>query len=99
LDRLREMRLNNGEIQEQLAKLCGVAPTTYARWESGYRQPDIKSLCILADHFGVSVDYLIGRDIDTKGLTREEKRLITGYRNLDAKNKHVLLTLLKLLLE
>jgi transcriptional regulator with XRE-family HTH domain len=32
-------------------------------WENGLREPTMSSLILLADYFGVSIDYLVGRDI------------------------------------
>lgn len=60
-DRLRERRnllkLTQGEIAEKIH----VALTTYANWEQGTRNPDLKTLPKLADIFGCSTDYLLGR--------------------------------------
>ena len=33
-----------------------------SHWESGHSEPSIAQLIIIADHFEVSVDYLIGRE-------------------------------------
>ncbi len=32
-----------------------------SRYETGEREPDLKTLVLLADYFNVSVDYLLGR--------------------------------------
>ena len=44
-----------------LADLCGVSKSAMARYERGEREPSTKLVCELADYFGVSADYLLGR--------------------------------------
>ena len=46
---------------KDVAERNKVAPDTYRRWERGEREPDISTLCKLAEYFNVTVDYLIGR--------------------------------------
>lgn len=48
--------------QKELGKIVGVAQNTICNWEKGNREPDNETLKRLADLFGVSVDYLLGRD-------------------------------------
>jgi repressor LexA len=48
--------------QQKLAQAIGVSRSTIAMWETGASQPDNQSLTRLADYFGVSIDYLLGRD-------------------------------------
>lgn len=43
----------------QLAKDLDIHPSTVANWLSG-KIPRKKTLALLADYFGVSVDYLLG---------------------------------------
>lgn len=59
--RVRELREENDKNQEFMAKYLNVTQATYSRYENG--QIDIPIyICIrLADFYGVSVDYLLGR--------------------------------------
>lgn len=66
--RLKELRISKNWSMEYLGKLVGVSDQTISNWERGRNQPSIKHLIELADIFGVSVDYLVGRD-KTDGLT------------------------------
>ena len=59
--RLKELRIAKGMTQNELAKVIGYSSLSYARYEKGEREPDISTLCKLADYFNVSVDYLLGR--------------------------------------
>ena len=60
-ERLRTLRKSRGLRQEKMAELCEIGLTTYRRYESGEREPTATVLWKMADVFGVSVDYLIGR--------------------------------------
>lgn len=59
--RLIEMREKNKYTQSQLSKILGIAQTTYAGYETGKSEPDIKTLIKIADQYKVSIDYLVGR--------------------------------------
>ncbi len=60
-ERLRELRKETGETQVQVAEAIGIAERNYQRFEAGGNLPNLENAWKLADHFGVSVDYLIGR--------------------------------------
>ena len=59
--RLKELRESRGLTQKEVAEIIGYSEISYARYENGKREPDISSLCKLAEYFNVTVDYLIGR--------------------------------------
>ena len=48
--------------QKELARKIDVDPSVVSLWLSGKRMPNVDSLCRLADYFGVSVDFLLGRE-------------------------------------
>ena len=58
--KLRELREQKGVTQKEVANAVGCTPTVYSRYEREEREPDIATLCSLADYFRVSVDYVIG---------------------------------------
>jgi len=72
--RLRELRGNHGLRQKDLADKLGLAQTTIANYEQSSRFPDEQTLYRIADLFGVSLDYLMGRS--EISLPAE----ISGYR-------------------
>lgn len=47
-----------------MARRMGVTRQALGLWTSGKRTPDAKSLAVIADVGGVSVDYLLGRSTD-----------------------------------
>jgi methanogenic corrinoid protein MtbC1 len=59
--RLRELRRAAELRQKDLADALGVAQTTIANYEQGARFPDETHLRRIADHFNVSLDFLLGR--------------------------------------
>lgn len=62
--RLREARHNAGLTLQEVARECGVAgKATVSRWENedAPRRPDDSTLVRLADLYGVSIDFLLGR--------------------------------------
>jgi transcriptional regulator with XRE-family HTH domain len=58
--RLKELRLQKGVTQQEVARAIGCSANNYARYERGEREPDIATLCSFADYFRVSVDSVIG---------------------------------------
>lgn len=58
--KLRELREQKGVTQKEVADAIGCTATVYSRYERGEREPDISTLCSLADYFEVSTDTLIG---------------------------------------
>ena len=60
-NRLKELRDQKGLYQKDIASFLNVAVSTYSYWENGTYEPDQTSLSKLADFFGVTTDYLLGR--------------------------------------
>ena len=58
--KLRELREQKGVTQKEVATAVGCTSTVYSRYERGEREPDISTLCSLADYFKVSIDSIIG---------------------------------------
>ena len=59
---LLNIRTQKGETQEQVADSIGISYVSLCRYETGQRMPKMNILAKLADHFGVSVDELMGRE-------------------------------------
>ena len=84
--RVRELREARGIQQKELAIDLGVSQPTISDWESGRKVPSAKSTARLADYFGVSVDYLLGREDEKKptpvsedGLDKEKGEWSTAW--------------------
>ena len=60
-ERLKELRKEKGELQKEMAALLGCTTRHYQDVEAGLINVPSKKLEILADYYGVSMDYLMGR--------------------------------------
>ncbi|MFM0772924.1 helix-turn-helix domain-containing protein [Streptococcus suis] len=60
MNKLKTLRKENNLTQEELAKKIGVNLRTLQKWENGESSIRTKNAKKLADHFGVSVGYLLG---------------------------------------
>jgi transcriptional regulator with XRE-family HTH domain len=68
--RLKTLRKEKDRTQEDMAKLLNIRRSTYGEYERGKIVPPIDKLKVLADYFGVSVDYLMG---NTNFQTHKER--------------------------
>lgn len=59
-DILKDLRLEKGLGQVELAKAIGVSKGVISLWENGLREPNMYSLILLAKFFKVSIDELVG---------------------------------------
>lgn len=59
--RLCALRKEKGLRQVDMAEILGITQTHYQRIEKGKINIPTLTLCILADYFEVSTDYLLGR--------------------------------------
>ncbi|WP_283598257.1 helix-turn-helix domain-containing protein [Ligilactobacillus saerimneri] len=60
--RIKELRKGKGLRQAELADLLHVSQQTVGAWEIGRRSPSTDTINTLADYFGVTTDYLLGRE-------------------------------------
>ena len=71
--RIRDLREDNDLNQTQLAALLQVHQTTYSDYELERVNIPISSLHKLADFYGVSVDYLLGRTAEKTPYPAQKK--------------------------
>ena len=66
-NRIRDLREDRDLRQTDVSKATGIDQKTLSNYETGKTSPDSYALIRLADFFGVSIDYLVGRtEIDKK---------------------------------
>lgn len=58
---IRNLHIDSGYTQQQIADLPHIKQNTYSQYEIGVLNYPIEVLMQLADFYGVSVDYLLGR--------------------------------------
>ena len=59
--RLKDLRKEAPRTSKELAEYLGVSQRAYLYYESAVHYPDVAGLIKLADYFGVTTDYLLGR--------------------------------------
>lgn len=87
-DKLKQLRLDKGVTQSDIAKAIGVSPATIGNYEQGTREPRNNAMWQkLADYFGVSVDYLMDKTetsyvpVSERVVTIEEAESNTKKKN------------------
>ena len=58
-EKLKQLRLNKGYSQENLAELMNVSRQAITKWENGNGMPDIENLKTIARVFEVTIDSLV----------------------------------------
>ena len=92
---IKDIRLRKGLTQSDVAAALGVSSVVYSRYETGKRQPSIDMLIQMADIFGVTVDFLLGRqDIEDSTLSDYELQLLIASRKADERAKQDALNML-----
>ena len=59
--RIRDLRTDSDLPQSRIAAYLGIRQNTYSDYENGKINVPIDMLIKLADFYGVSLDYLVGR--------------------------------------
>lgn len=100
--RIKELRLERNLTQSEVAKAIGTSQRNIGRWENGENEPAAVYVKALAEFFGVRADYLLGLEddfgvrVDDKEkkpdtLSAEERRLLEGYREINASGKKLVM--------
>lgn len=61
-NRIKELRLEHGLTQRELSKILDIKQANISRWEAAKVVPNVLDAWVLAEYFGVSIDYLIGKE-------------------------------------
>ena len=81
MNRIKELRKGKKLTQVKLCQKLNIAQPTLSGYETGTFEPDNVTLAKIADYFGVSIDYLLGRDEPqvvprAQTLSDAEKKLV-----------------------
>lgn len=60
-ENIRNLRIDRGLTQSKVAEYLNVKQNTYSQYEIGVLNYPVDVVVKLADYYGVSVDYLLGR--------------------------------------
>lgn len=72
-ERIRNIRIDHGLTQEDVAKILNVKQNTYCQYETGVLNYPLELVVKLAEHYNVSVDYLVGLTDEQKPYPRKRK--------------------------
>lgn len=92
--KLIKLRKDKQLTQEQVANYLNMSQSTYQHYENQRAEPSIETLCKLADFYGVSLDYLVGRQFvnEVGYLTEEQKNVVFAIKKLNDANLNKILT-------
>lgn len=60
-ENIRSIRIDRGYTQKQIAEYLGISQNTYSQYEVGVLNYPVDAIVALAEFYGVSTDYLLGR--------------------------------------
>ena len=93
-EKIKELRKEKHITQKAMANTLSVTVSTLSHWECDYQEPSFKDVSRLADFFGCSVDYLLGREDDFGNvatpdveLPADEQELLANFRTLPREEK------------
>lgn len=80
---ITDLRKKKGITQEQLAVALSISPQAVSKWETNTSQPDTQTLPLIADYFGVSIDYLFyGQDISYNEIYEKVFKKISAHEQM-----------------
>lgn len=104
-DTLKALREKSGESMSKTAESIGIPKGTYASYEYGKREPNIDMISKISEHFGVTTDYLLGREpkqeddlvtvIKSANVQNLEEILIRNYLELDNTQRQAVLDFMR----
>ena len=95
---IKSLRVSSGMNQSDFAETIGLKTNTYQAYERGAAEPKIETLCKIADYYGVSVDYLLGRSSAAPAYSPELRELIDTAKQLSGHQILPLLPIARLML-
>ncbi|MDO4271943.1 MAG: XRE family transcriptional regulator [Candidatus Saccharibacteria bacterium] len=103
-ENLTALRKSRGISRKDLAEMLGIPYTTLRNYETGQREPGHNLLIQIAKKFSVSIDSLIGLDLNsskekTSSYSDEAERIAIDYDALDSWGKRVVRATLDIELE
>jgi len=105
LKNLRFLRDEKGVSQQKLADILTLTQPSINKYENHTCEPDIATLCLMADYFETSIDFIVGhttirRKIEETAeyaLNETEQEIVNTFRSLSAEEKECILTVIRTL--
>ena len=90
---IKELRVKKGKTQEKVAEEIGMNIKTYRALENGVRTGRIDSICVLAQYYDVSLDYIV------LGKSCSQDNLWMKLANKDEEKRFLLLRIMESLID
>jgi len=87
---LKDLRKRRGLTQTDISKLLEISQQAYQRYETGISEPNSDGLTTLANFYGVTVDYLLARDVNEDTLIQQMEELPPEYQEILTTVLHML---------
>lgn len=100
---LKELRQSKDYTIAQLCELIQMNTNTYAKYEREERDVSTETLAKFADFYGVTTDYLLGREpyndpftqlCSLLGVSQEEKQMLSNYFDIPKEDRLKIIQLL-----
>ena len=82
-EKIAQLRKAKGISQEELGDILSTSRQAISKWERGEADPDISRLKDLAVYFNVSIDYLLGYDVESTSANNFIEKLKNSCDNGD----------------
>lgn len=99
---LEQLLSRNNETKFSVEKKLSLPNAIMSNWISGKYKPSYDALIKLADYFGVSIDYLVGRETPTvlpRVLPKDLEEIIDLCQQLDERSRGYIITHAKSLID
>ena len=87
MNNMKKIRESLQLTQVKVANDLKLSRQVYNFYENGKRNPDMQSLIKIADYYGVSIDYLLGRTNVIKPENIDEDDLLSKINTADSETK------------
>ena len=88
---IKTLRTEHKLTQKQLAEKIGSSAKNIWAYENGFSNPPLEACVKLANIFGVSIDYLVGRECNTEiAINNDKKELLAFYEKLSQSEQKVI---------
>ncbi len=94
MNRLKFLREEKGLFQSDIARILGVSIAAVGFYENEKRDMSPDTIIKLAEYFGVTTDYLLGKSDIRNPITIDEDKInlafSSGYSGLNETNKNII---------
>lgn len=93
--RIRDLREDSDATQQKLAEYLGTSSQHYGKYENGNAEIPFERAIMLAEYYGVSLDYIAGLTNNKKGLSasdlsEEQQSLLAFLSELSSGERELL---------